>query len=144
MPITMWLLTYKFDLTQPNKYDREGKLVNPDASRVRDLGLSRKTLLIWTTFLVVTNNYRATGNFPGVKDAEKRLLNLRESSPSLTILLSENITNPTVDGNGVSYLIHECRYSFCSSDNARAHSCWSDAISYVGWRRTKNETKTRA
>ncbi len=30
-------LTYKFDLTQPNKYDREGKLVNQDVSRVRDL-----------------------------------------------------------------------------------------------------------
>ena len=67
-------LTYKFDLTQPNKYDREGKLVNPDASRVRDLAYQGKPIDLNQTFLVVTNNYRATGNFPGVKDAaEKRV-----------------------------------------------------------------------
>ncbi len=36
-------LTYKFDLTQPNKYDREGKLVNPDASRVFVTWLIKET-----------------------------------------------------------------------------------------------------
>ena len=127
-------LTYKFDLTQPNKYDREGKLVNPDASRVRDLAYQGKPIDLNQTFLVVTNNYRATGNFPGVKDAaEKRLLNLENRQAIIDYIVSEKTINPTADGNW-SFVpnITNADIRFASSDNARAHLSGQDAISYVG------------
>ncbi len=80
-------LTYKFDLTQPNKYDREGKLVNPDASRVRDLAYQGQPIDLNQTFLVVTNNYRATGNFPVLRMLQKNASSiLKIVRPSLTIL----------------------------------------------------------
>jgi len=127
-------VTYKFDLTQPNKYDREGKLVNPDASRVRDLTYQGKPIDLNQTFLVVTNNYRATGNFPGVKDAaEKRLLNLENRQAIIDYIVSEKTINPTADGNW-SFVpnITNADIRFASSDNARAHLAGQDAISYVG------------
>ncbi|MDU7944022.1 MAG: bifunctional 2',3'-cyclic-nucleotide 2'-phosphodiesterase/3'-nucleotidase, partial [Streptococcus salivarius] len=127
-------LTYKFDLTQPNKYDREGKLVNPDASRVRDLAYQGKPIDLNQTFLVVTNNYRATGNFPGVKDAaEKRLLNLENRQAIIDYIVSEKTINPTADGNW-SFVHNNTNADirFASSDNARAHLAGQDAISYVG------------
>ena len=127
-------LTYKFDLTQPNKYDREGKLVNPDASRVRDLAYQGKPIDLNQTFLVVTNNYRATGNFPGVKDAaEKRLLNLENRQAIIDYIVSEKTINPSADGNW-SFVpnITNADIRFASSDNARAHLAGQDAISYVG------------
>ena len=127
-------LTYKFDLTQPNKYDREGKLVNPDASRVRDLAYQGKPIDLNQTFLVVTNNYRATGNFPGVKDAaEKRPLNLENRQAIIDYIVSEKTINPSADGNW-SFVpnITNADIRFASSDNARAHLAGQDAISYVG------------
>ena len=127
-------LTYKFDLTQPNKYDREGKLVNPDASRVRDLAYQGKPIDLNQTFLVVTNNYRATGNFPGVKDAaEKRLLNLENRQAIIDYIVSEKTINPSADGNW-SFVpnITNADIRFASSENARAHLAGQDAISYVG------------
>ena len=36
-------VTYAIDVTQPSKYDVDGKLVNPDANRIRDLELRRRS-----------------------------------------------------------------------------------------------------
>lgn len=127
-------LTYKFDLTQPNKYDREGKLVNQDVSRVRDLAYQGQPIDLNQTFLVVTNNYLTTGNFPGVKDAaEKRLLNLENRQDIIDYIVSEKTINSSADGNW-SFLpnIANADIRFASSDNARAHLANQDAISYVG------------
>ena len=99
-------LTYKFDLTQPNKYDREGKLVNPDASRVRDLAYQGKPIDLNQTFLVVTNNYRATGNFLVLKMLQKNASSiLKIVRPSLTILLVRRQLTQLPMEIGVSSLI---------------------------------------
>ncbi|MGZ7236582.1 hypothetical protein ACXWOK_10330, partial [Streptococcus pyogenes] len=37
-------LTYAFDITQPNKYDRSGEVVNAGASRVRNLQYQGKAI----------------------------------------------------------------------------------------------------
>jgi len=82
----------------------------------------------------VTNNYRATGNFPGVKDAaEKRLLNLENRQAIIDYIVSEKTINPSADGNW-SFVpnITNADIRFASSDNARAHLAGQDAISYVG------------
>ncbi|PTM38546.1 bifunctional 2',3'-cyclic-nucleotide 2'-phosphodiesterase/3'-nucleotidase [Bosea sp. 124] len=62
-------VTYKIDVTQPSRYDGNGKLVAPEAHRIVDLAFAGKPIDKAAEFIVVTNNYRASGggNFPGTK-----------------------------------------------------------------------------
>ena len=93
-------VTYEFDVTQPNKYDREGKTVNPDASRVRNLKYQGKEVAANQEFIVVTNNYRANGTFPGVRDASlNQLLGLENRQAIINYILEEKNINPSADGN---------------------------------------------
>ncbi len=93
-------VTYEFDVTQPNKYDREGKTVNPDASRVRNLKYQGKEVTADQEFIVVTNNYRANGTFPGVRDASlNQLLGLENRQAIINYILEEKNINPSADGN---------------------------------------------
>lgn len=93
-------VTYEFDVTQPNKYDREGKTVNPDASRVRNLKYQGKEVAADQEFIVVTNNYRANGKFPGVRDASlNQLLGLENRQVIINYILEEKNINPSADGN---------------------------------------------
>ena len=93
-------VTYEFDITQPNKYDREGKLANPNASRVRNLKYQGKEIDPNQEFLVVTNNYRSNGNFPGVREASlNRLLNLENRQAIINYILAVKNINPSADQN---------------------------------------------
>lgn len=93
-------VTYEFDITQPNKYDREGKLANPNASRVRNLKYQGKEIGPNQEFIVVTNNYRSNGNFPGVREAIlNRLLNLENRQAIINYILAVKNINPSADQN---------------------------------------------
>jgi 2',3'-cyclic-nucleotide 2'-phosphodiesterase / 3'-nucleotidase len=61
-------VSYEFDLTQPARYDGNGKLVAPDAHRVQALSFGGKPIAPEAKFIVATNNYRAFGGggFPGL------------------------------------------------------------------------------
>mgnify|MGYP002916215484 FL=1 len=52
---------YQIDVTQPAKYDGECQAINPQAERIKNLTFNGKAIDPNTTFLVVTNNYRAYG-----------------------------------------------------------------------------------
>ena len=58
---------YTIDVTQSARYDDSGALIAPDASRIRDLTFKGEPVDPNQSFLVVTNNYRASGGgrFPG-------------------------------------------------------------------------------
>ena len=60
-------VTYAIDLSQPERYGPDGKLVHPDAHRVVDLQYQDRPVDPAQEFVVVTNNYRADGGggFPG-------------------------------------------------------------------------------
>ena len=93
-------VTYEFDITQPNKYDREGKRANPNASRVRNLKYQGKEIDPNQEFIVVTNNYRSNGNFPGVREASlNRLLNLENRQAIINYILAVKNINPSADQN---------------------------------------------
>lgn len=59
---------YRFDITQPPRYDTHGELINADARRVVDVTFDGEPLNLEQRFLVAVNNYRAGGggNFPGL------------------------------------------------------------------------------
>lgn len=93
-------VTYEYDVNQPNKYDREGKLIHPDASRVRNLKYQGKDVRPDQEFIVVTNNYRANGKFPGVRDASlNRLLGLENRQVIINYILDVKNINPSADKN---------------------------------------------
>jgi 2',3'-cyclic-nucleotide 2'-phosphodiesterase / 3'-nucleotidase len=58
---------YTIDVTQPARYDDSGALIAPDAHRVGGLTHDGAPIDLGQMFLVVTNNYRASGGggFPG-------------------------------------------------------------------------------
>jgi 2',3'-cyclic-nucleotide 2'-phosphodiesterase/3'-nucleotidase len=58
---------YAIDVTQPARYDESGALVTSEARRIRDLTFKGAPVDPNQPFLVVTNNYRASGGggFPG-------------------------------------------------------------------------------
>ena len=93
-------VTYEFDITQPNKYTRDGRTANETASRVRNLRYQGREIDPNQEFIVVTNNYRANGNFPGVREASlNRLLNLENRQAIINYILAERNINPSADGN---------------------------------------------
>lgn len=63
-------LTYEIDLSQPERYDRDGALIRPEAHRIVLLHHAGRPVVPDDAFLVVTNNYRADGGgaFPGTGD----------------------------------------------------------------------------
>lgn len=62
-------VNYQIDVTQPARYDTQCNLINPDASRIRQLTFNGKPIDHQQTFLVATNNYRAYGGkFAGTGD----------------------------------------------------------------------------
>ena len=114
-------VTYEFDVTQPNKYDREGKTVNPDASRVRNLKYQGKEVTADQEFIVVTNNYRANGKFPGVRDASlNQLLGLENRQAIINYILEEKNINPSADGNWhFTSSIKDVDIRFLTADKAK-------------------------
>jgi len=95
-------VTYRIDVTQPARYDRSGKLVAPEASRIVDLRHDGKPIDDTARFVVVTNNYRASGggNFPGLDGSNIVLQAPDENREALEqYLRAAKTVDPSADGN---------------------------------------------
>jgi 2',3'-cyclic-nucleotide 2'-phosphodiesterase/3'-nucleotidase len=123
-------VTYEFDVTQPARYDANGKLIAPHAHRVVNLSYQGQLVQADAKFIVATNNYRAFGggNFPGL-NASKVVLESPEENRQVLIeylrmmdMLSANKqVNPSADGNWRIAPIPGVRLTFLSASTAQRY-----------------------
>ena len=127
-------ITYQFDITQPKKYDRNGKLLDEKANRVKNLQYQGKDIDPNQEFIVVTNNYRANGTFPGVKEASlNRLLNLENRQAIINYIVAEKTINPTADNNwSFTNSIKGLNLRFLTADKAKDLVKGDQILQYVG------------
>ncbi|MEK4484692.1 bifunctional 2',3'-cyclic-nucleotide 2'-phosphodiesterase/3'-nucleotidase [Psychrobacillus sp. FSL H8-0484] len=93
-------VTYEIDVTQPAKYDVEGKVKNESASRIKNLQYNGKPIDLKQEFIVATNNYRANGTFPGVRNATAIEIYPDENRQAIIdYILAEKTIDPSADGN---------------------------------------------
>jgi 2',3'-cyclic-nucleotide 2'-phosphodiesterase/3'-nucleotidase len=95
-------VTYLADPTQPSRYDEDGKLINPAARRVLDLRFDGRPIDEKQPFIVVTNNYRASGggNFPGC-DGSTIVLEAPDANRDALVryIVEVKHVEPKADGN---------------------------------------------
>ncbi|WKE66368.1 bifunctional 2',3'-cyclic-nucleotide 2'-phosphodiesterase/3'-nucleotidase [Gallaecimonas kandeliae] len=95
-------VSYRIDLSQPSRYDLDGKLVAPDAHRIQALSFKGKPIDPRQHFLLITNNYRAGGggHFPGADSRHLVMASPDENRQILTdFLQSHPGYQPEADGN---------------------------------------------
>ncbi len=95
-------VTYQIDVTEPAKYSLEGNLVNEKANRIKNLKFNGADVKADQVFLVVTNNYRASGggHFPGL-DGKNIVLDSPDENRQAVAdyILATKTINPTADNN---------------------------------------------
>ena len=94
-------VSYQIDVTQASRYDGDGKLVAPDAHRIVDLAYQGKPIDEKAEFIIVTNNYRASGggNFPGTKTT--LVLEAPDLNRDVIVryIIEKKTINPAADNN---------------------------------------------
>ncbi len=95
-------VTYRIDVTQASRYDEDGELVNPAAHRILDLTFEGKVIDDKQQFIVLTNNYRASGggNFPGC-DGSTIVLEAPDANRDALVryIVETKHVEPKADGN---------------------------------------------
>ncbi|KAA2215100.1 bifunctional 2',3'-cyclic-nucleotide 2'-phosphodiesterase/3'-nucleotidase [Teichococcus oryzae] len=95
-------VTYRIDVTQPSRYDGEGRLAAPGARRILDLAHHGKPVEAEQIFLVATNNYRAGGggNFPGA-DGSTIVLEAPDLNRDVVLryIVGQKTIDPGADNN---------------------------------------------
>ena len=115
---------YKIDPTQASRYDDNGKVVNQDARRIKDLTYNGKPVTDDQVFIVATNNYRAGGggNFPG-NDGSTIVLD----APDLTrdaimrFIVERKEVAPKADGSWSLAVPSNVTMTFTTGPNAAAY-----------------------
>ncbi|SFC23179.1 2',3'-cyclic-nucleotide 2'-phosphodiesterase / 3'-nucleotidase/2',3'-cyclic-nucleotide 2'-phosphodiesterase / 3'-nucleotidase / 5'-nucleotidase [Bacillus sp. OV322] len=129
---------YQIDVTQPAKYDLSGKVVNPDANRIKNLTtLDGKAIDLNQKFIVATNNYRASGggNFPGLAGGKAKIV---VDSPDenrqvlMDYISSTGKINPSADSNwSIQPINKDVTLTFKSSPDAEKAAAQTKTIKYL-------------
>ncbi|KAA0548364.1 bifunctional 2',3'-cyclic-nucleotide 2'-phosphodiesterase/3'-nucleotidase [Bacillus sp. BGMRC 2118] len=114
---------YEIDVTQPAKYNLDGTVADASASRIKNLTMPDGTPVdLNQKFVVVTNNYRASGggNFPGLAGSKLVVDSADENRQILMDYITEQGTiNPSADQNWkVVSSNKNTKVTFRSSPNA--------------------------
>jgi 2',3'-cyclic-nucleotide 2'-phosphodiesterase / 3'-nucleotidase / 5'-nucleotidase len=129
-------VTFQVDVTQPAKYNLNGTIKNPDASRIVNMKYNGKPIDPNQEFIVVTNNYRAGGggNFPGVKGSQYIVDSADENRQILMDYISEKgEINPSADMNwSIAGIKGDLNVTFTSSPKAEEYAKLTDNITYTG------------
>ena len=117
-------IAYCIDVTQPARYERSGKLVAPQGRRIVDLQYQGKPVPDDAEFLVVTNNYRASGggNFPGL-DGSNIVLDAPDENREALVqyLQAARTVDPAADGNWRILPVPGIKLRFVSGAGGIAH-----------------------
>lgn len=115
---------YTIDVTKNAKYKPDGTINDASSSRVTSITYGGEPLDLDQQFVVVTNNYRASGggNFPGVKDSLMIIDSQMENRQVLMDYISEAGTvDPTADNNwSIAPIKGNVNVTFASSPKAAA------------------------
>ncbi|PEJ37331.1 bifunctional 2',3'-cyclic-nucleotide 2'-phosphodiesterase/3'-nucleotidase [Bacillus pseudomycoides] len=127
---------YEIDVTQPAKYDKDGKVVNQNANRIVNITYAGKPIADDQEFIVATNNYRGSSQtFPGVSKGEVVYQSQDETRQIITKYMKETpVINPATDQNWAFKPIaaEKLNTTFDSSPNAQKYITKDGKISYVG------------
>lgn len=127
-------VSYRIDVTQPARYNREGQLVDAQARRIVDLRYGGKPIDEQAAFIVVTNNYRAGGggNFPGLDGKNIVMAAPDENREALVdYLAAAKQFNPSADGNWSVQAVPGVKLRFVSGAGALAHLAANPKIRLV-------------
>ncbi|MBC6974338.1 bifunctional 2',3'-cyclic-nucleotide 2'-phosphodiesterase/3'-nucleotidase [Bacillus sp. Xin] len=127
---------YEIDVTQPAKYDKDGKVVNQNANRIVNITYDGKPIADNQEFIVATNNYRGSSQtFPGVSKGEVVYQSQDETRQIIVKYMQETpVINPEADQNWAFKPIaaEKLNTTFDSSPNAQKYITKDGKISYVG------------
>lgn len=117
-------VSYRIDVTQPARYERSGKLAAPQARRIVELQYQGKPVADDAEFLVVTNNYRASGggNFPGL-DGSNIVLDAPDENREALVqyLQAARTVDPAADGNWRLQAVPGVKLRFVSGAGGITH-----------------------
>ncbi|WP_223439647.1 bifunctional 2',3'-cyclic-nucleotide 2'-phosphodiesterase/3'-nucleotidase [Metabacillus dongyingensis] len=129
-------VTYQIDVTKPAKYSADGKVINADSSRIVNFQYEGKEVNPEQEFLIVTNNYRASGGggFPNMKPENIAYISADENRQALMNYITEEQTiNPSADGNwSIAPIKGEAEVVFESTPAARDFAEKTKNIRYAG------------
>ncbi|MCU5741157.1 bifunctional 2',3'-cyclic-nucleotide 2'-phosphodiesterase/3'-nucleotidase [Bacillus cereus] len=129
-------LKYEIDVTQPAKYDKDGKVVNANANRIVNMTYEGKPVADNQEFIVATNNYRGSSKtFPGVSEGEVIYQSQDETRQIIVKYMQETpVINPTADKNWTfkPIVADKLITTLDSSPNAQNYIKKDGKISYVG------------
>lgn len=129
-------LKYEIDVTQPAKYDKDGKVVNANTNRIINMMYEGKPVADNQEFIVATNNYRGSSQtFPGVSKGEVVYQSQDETRQIIVKYMQETpVINPAADQNWTfkPIVADKLNITFDSSPNAQKYIKKDGKISYVG------------
>lgn len=126
-------VTYEIDVTQPAKYDESGKVVNEDASRIKNLSFEGKPVAADQQFVIATNNYRASFTKLANPDGKRIIYSSPDENRQVVMnyIIKNKTINPSADQNWrITPIPSDVNVTFESSPDAKQYE--SETIKHVG------------